>query len=150
MLYHVTVRFKQFCMNKNYFKLDRMHTVIVRLYYQNWLVMFKSKNYIIHTDVLNILGVLKNTVTVRTTVIMSGKEPDNFKEKIRKLLGINKPSTPLTISRTQTKEIIFTPELLKVINMLRFCLFFRTLSELFIMYTVLWWYTSKSFLLNMY
>ncbi|XP_041363648.1 tuberin-like isoform X2 [Gigantopelta aegis] len=47
---------------------------------------------------------------------MSGKEPDNFKEKIRKLLGINKPSTPLTIPRTQTKEIIFTPELLKEIG----------------------------------
>ncbi|KAH9503979.1 Tuberous sclerosis 2-like protein [Bulinus truncatus] len=46
----------------------------------------------------------------------SQKGDENFKEKLKVLFGFGKVSTPLNLSKTFTKEIVFTPEILKEIG----------------------------------
>lgn len=46
---------------------------------------------------------------------MSKKNEDNLKDKIKNLLGFSKEKDkPITFQKSQTKEIVFTPERLRV------------------------------------
>ena len=51
----------------------------------------------------------------RGQVMSKGKNEDNLKDKIKSLLGLSKEKTnPVTFQKSQTKEIVFTPERLRV------------------------------------
>jgi hypothetical protein len=51
----------------------------------------------------------------RGQVMSKGKNEDNLKDKLKSLFGLSKEKTnPVTFQKSQTKEIVFTPERLRV------------------------------------